>query len=248
MNAFSWDHGVDIRDMLRAVESQPSSRKNRLFSCTCARRIPELIRDDRLRNCVDVAESFADWAASKEQLKTARKEGRRLLGEIETPGRILTGLLRLPDQTIAWDNLDLTLRRGREEQSITLLARRIAVAVCDTSTPTSPHLAPVVWWSYHSLPPDGLFSQREIPSYCNLLREIFGNPFCPVTLDPAWRTEAAVGIAQAAYDSREFGNLPILADALQDAGCDHPDILAHLRGPGPHVRGCWVVDLVLGKA
>ncbi len=81
-----------------------------------------------------------------------------------------------------------------------------------------------------------------------LLRDIFGNPFRPVTFDPAWRTEAAVGIAQAAYDSRKFGNLPILADALQDAGCDHPDILAHLRGPGPHVRGCWVVDLVLGKA
>ena len=82
----------------------------------------------------------------------------------------------------------------------------------------------------------------------SLLRDIFGNPFRPVTFDPAWRTDAAVGIAQAAYDSREFGNLPVLADALQDAGCDHPDVLAHLRGPGPHVRGCWVVDLVLGKA
>jgi hypothetical protein len=81
-----------------------------------------------------------------------------------------------------------------------------------------------------------------------LMHDIFGNPFRPVSFDPAWRTEAAVGIAHAAYDSREFGNLPVLADALQDAGCEHPDILNHLRGPGPHVRGCWVVDLVLGKA
>jgi hypothetical protein len=50
------------------------------------------------------------------------------------------------------------------------------------------------------------------------------------------------------YDSREFGNMPILADALQDAGCELPEVLDHCRGPGPHVRGCWVVDLVLGKA
>jgi hypothetical protein len=49
------------------------------------------------------------------------------------------------------------------------------------------------------------------------------------------------------YDSREFSAMPILADALQDAGCDSHDILDHCRGPGPHVRGCWVVDLVLAK-
>jgi hypothetical protein len=72
-------------------------------------------------------------------------------------------------------------------------------------------------------------------------------PYSPVTFAPEWRTEAAVGIAAKMYDSRDFGNMPILADALQDAGCEHADILAHCRGDGPHVRGCWVVDLVLGK-
>jgi hypothetical protein len=70
-----------------------------------------------------------------------------------------------------------------------------------------------------------------------------------VTFAPEWRTEAAVGIASQMYDTREFGNMPILADALQDAGCEHADILAHCRDPhGVHVRGCWVVDLVLGKS
>jgi hypothetical protein len=59
---------------------------------------------------------------------------------------------------------------------------------------------------------------------------------------------AAVGVAQAMYESRDFAAMPILADALEDAGCDSPDVLAHCRGDGPHVRGCWVVDLVLGKA
>ena len=81
----------------------------------------------------------------------------------------------------------------------------------------------------------------------DLLRDIFGNPFRPVTFDPAWRTSTALALAKQMYDSRDFGAMPILADALQDAGCDHEDILTHCRGDGPHVRGCWVVDLVLGK-
>jgi hypothetical protein len=80
-----------------------------------------------------------------------------------------------------------------------------------------------------------------------LLRDIFGNPFRPVAFDPAWRTEAAAGLARGIYEERAFERLPILADALQDAGCEHADILAHCREPGTHVRGCWVVDLVLGK-
>jgi hypothetical protein len=82
---------------------------------------------------------------------------------------------------------------------------------------------------------------------CRLIRDIFGNPFRPVTFDPDWRTTTAIQLAQQMYDSRDFSAMPILADAIQDAGCDHADILDHCLGPGPHVRGCWVVDLVLWK-
>jgi hypothetical protein len=80
-----------------------------------------------------------------------------------------------------------------------------------------------------------------------LLRDVFGNPFRPVTFSQDWRTSTAIALAQQVYDSRDFSTMPILADALQDADCDNADILDHCRGPGPHVRGCWVVDLVLGK-
>jgi hypothetical protein len=83
--------------------------------------------------------------------------------------------------------------------------------------------------------------------YCACTRDIFGNPFGPFTWSPEWRSETAVALAARIYESREFGAMPILADALQDAGCDSAEILDHCRGPGPHVRGCWVVDLVLGK-
>jgi hypothetical protein len=82
---------------------------------------------------------------------------------------------------------------------------------------------------------------------CRMLRRIVGNPFRPVAFAPEWRTTVAVGIAAQIYESREFGNLPVLADALEDAGCDHPAVLAHCREPGEHARGCWVVDGVLGK-
>ena len=81
-----------------------------------------------------------------------------------------------------------------------------------------------------------------------LLRDIFGIPFRPVAFDPAWRTSTDVALAQQMYEARDFSLMPILGDALQDAGCDSADILAHCRRDGPHVRGCWVVDLVLGKS
>jgi hypothetical protein len=82
----------------------------------------------------------------------------------------------------------------------------------------------------------------------DLVRDIFGNPFRPVAIDPAWRTETVLALARGIYEERAFDRMPILADALQDAGCTNEDVLGHCRGPGPHVRGCWVVDLVLGKS
>jgi hypothetical protein len=102
--------------------------------------------------------------------------------------------------------------------------------------------------------------RQERRAECQLLREVFGNPFRPVTASPAWRSPQVVGLAQAAYDQRDAftgrgwtstlnpARLAVLADALEEAGCTDADLLGHLRGPGPHVRGCWAVDLLLGKS
>ena len=90
-------------------------------------------------------------------------------------------------------------------------------------------------------------AELEVVAQCHFFRDVFGNPFRPVTLDPAWQTTNVLALAQAIYDDRAFDRMPILADALEDAGCDNADILNHCRQPGEHVRGCWVVDLVLGK-
>jgi hypothetical protein len=83
--------------------------------------------------------------------------------------------------------------------------------------------------------------------YSDFFREILGDPFRPVSVHPSWLTTTVVALAQSIYDDRAFDRLPILADALEDAGCDNADILNHCRQPGVHVRGCWVVDLVLEK-
>ncbi|MBA4192541.1 MAG: hypothetical protein C0467_31625 [Planctomycetaceae bacterium] len=80
------------------------------------------------------------------------------------------------------------------------------------------------------------------------MRDIFGNPFRPITFCQSWQTSTAITIAQGMYVSRDLSAMPILADALQDAGCYNDDILTHLRAPNAtHVRGCWALDLVLGK-
>lgn len=90
---------------------------------------------------------------------------------------------------------------------------------------------------------DSISSRTQV----QILHDLFGNPFHPVAFDSSWCTPQAVSLAQQMYDSPNFDRLPLLADALEEAGCRDADFLAHLRGPGPHVRGCWVVDLVLGK-
>jgi len=91
-----------------------------------------------------------------------------------------------------------------------------------------------------------------------LLRDTFGNPFRPPVLDPSWltwREGLVVKMAQDAYTDRllpcgtlDNSCLAVLADALEDAGCGDEDILRHCRRPGEHFRGCWVIDLLLGKA
>jgi hypothetical protein len=84
-------------------------------------------------------------------------------------------------------------------------------------------------------------------AYLCLLREIVGNPFRSNTFERHWRTADTLGLARGIYEDRAFDRMPLLADALMDAGCADDKIISHCRTGGPHVRGCWLVDLVLGK-
>ena len=91
-------------------------------------------------------------------------------------------------------------------------------------------------------------SELNWPVLCGLLRDLFGPlPFRPVAIDPSWLTPPVVALAATIYDDRAWGDLPILGDALQEAGCSDAEVLAHCHGPAFHARGCWVVDLLLNK-
>jgi hypothetical protein len=102
-----------------------------------------------------------------------------------------------------------------------------------------------VWYCRSSLGRDQMKAEER--HQCDLLRDLFGVPFRPVAFDPAWQGGAAARVALAIYDENRFSDLPILADALEDAGCTNAEVLAHCRGGGVHVRGCWVVDRLTGK-
>jgi hypothetical protein len=88
---------------------------------------------------------------------------------------------------------------------------------------------------------------RRAELHAGLVRDIFGNPFRPVSFNPSWHTSTVIALAQGIYEDRAFDRMPILADALQDANCDNEEILDHCRQRGEHTRGCWVVDLLLEK-
>jgi hypothetical protein len=91
------------------------------------------------------------------------------------------------------------------------------------------------------------FSDNAASLVRMLLADIFANPFRPITLDSSWLTSTVVALATGIYNDRAFDRMPILADALQDAGCENEEILNHCRGEGPHVLGCWLLDLILKK-
>ena len=95
---------------------------------------------------------------------------------------------------------------------------------------------------------------HEAAEQAGLMRCLFGNPFRPVSINPAWQMPTVVSLAQAAYHHRilpagtlDAARLAVLADALEEAGCDNADVLNHLREPGEHVRGCWPIDLLLSR-
>ena len=211
-------------------------RKLWLFGCACFRRQWHLLVDQRTRRYVETAERHIDGHCSDCEIDAAWES-------FDTAWR---------DDSLASDgHLDpyRALRKltGRISPYGSLdLACRVAEGFACYATKTH-HTDTGDDWDEEKSANWKSHDRQEIKDQADLLRDIFGNPFRPVTFSPSWSTGTALSLAQGMYESRDFSAMPILADALQDAGCDSADVLDHCRGPGPHVRGCWVVDLVLGK-
>jgi hypothetical protein len=242
MTEQEWLACKDPASMVAFVDAKGSGRKKRLFAVACCRRIWSKITDPRCHRAVEVAERFADGLAYRSELEAAieavaaaRRE--KFERDLEDAWHREGGedLPAVYDPLAAAAVTCATDREGTLAADIDREYRRV------TSRPGRRFKGKVTWVpNTGHIPEDGMDTS-------DLIRELFGNPFRPVTLNPAWRTSNVTGLAQSIYDDRAFDRLPILADALEDAGCDNADILNHCRQPGEHVRGCWVVDLVLGR-
>jgi hypothetical protein len=213
-----WLACTDPRPMLESLRGREHDRKRRLFAAASARRVAHLL-PAMAGAAIGAAEAFADGRIDKAKLN-----------EVFTAA-------------------EAAARRARSDRSAHFVVR-------DVARLSAKHSCWYVAWDAAYVG-DDMPGGREGEWKCQaaLLHDIFGNPFRPAAVNPGWRTPQAVALAQAVYDQREMpagtldlARLAVLADALEDAGCTDFDILNHCRRPGVHVRGCWVVDLLLDKS
>jgi hypothetical protein len=218
-----WLNAVDPTPMLEFLRGRATLRQLRLFACACCRRIWHLLTDERSRILLETAEDYAD-------------------GGSDLP--VATALKRhdAADQAYeifaTWFALCFAPASGITDAIAAAREAADAAGYAPTTDFDDDEAAGVI----HSV-----ISRAERLAQVELLRDIIGNPFRSVSFDPAWRTPAAVALARGVYEERRSEDMPVLADALEEAGCTDEAVLAHCRRLGEHARGCWVVDLVLGK-
>jgi hypothetical protein len=246
MTEAEWRGCDDLQPMLEFLRGKASDRKLRLFACACCRCLWERLTDERTRKAIEVAERFADSRASEAELLNAQAE----TAEVHRSW-MRAWEASLPDTLQG--RLDRVRRSYRPERALILA---VSWAVDDEAMPDEDQNAVCYLISaHHGDGKAGLLSAAR--RYADLLREVIGPSVHSVTLEPSvltWNAACIPRLAQASYEDRQLpsgqldtARLAVLADALEDAGCDNADILAHCRSDGPHVRGCWVVDLLLGK-
>jgi hypothetical protein len=229
-------------------------RRLRLFRCACCRSAWDLFEDERCRQAVAVAERYADGNARRAELASARQGADEVRQAAEQHWHEVAR--RHPATSPAWRDAFLyhSVTSAAHWAAVTQFDERVGHIVA--MSVLSARVAQAV---------EGLASpqalvarQEQEANQARLVREIFGNPFRPPpALSPAvlaWNDHLIPRLAQAIYDDRlpdgtlDPGRLSILADALLDACCDDEELLQHFRSPGPHVRGCWAVDAVLGRS
>jgi hypothetical protein len=219
-----WECGNPFPMLHQLLQGAWKDRKLRLFAVACCRRIWHLIDADYAREAIDFAEHLADGHVSDQEAHS------RCLAMFD---KVYGAEPKSSHAVCACYEASVTEVMGNNAWDAACFASRSACAAASGND------GPIPSWKQPDV--------EEARKQSDLLRCIFGNPFRPASIDRAWLTQSVVALAQGIYDDRAFKDLPTLADALEEAGCTDADLLAHCRGPGPHVRGCWVVDLVLGK-
>ena len=232
MTETEWSTSTHLERLLSAPNVEVTVRRSALLAVAWFRVVAEYVPLAELNWAAGVLEKRADGVASA--------------GEITEADDVLNFAFNVPTGTA--DFITPYYRHPNAYPSACTLYYPWATISEDDQPPSTRGRL----WLYFEPSWSGFASlrmprKRLVPTLASLLRCIVGNPFRPVEFAPAWRTDTALALAAGIYAEPAFDRLPILADALEEAGCDNADVLAHCRGPGPHARGCWVVDGVLGK-
>jgi hypothetical protein len=228
MTENEWLNSAHPASMLALLSSKASDRKFRLFACACCRHIWHLLPNEEWQVAVETAERYADGEASVEELRTA--EANVSVDEVYCPSVavLYTCATDLPAYDIARyvsENAASGAEDAAFDATVTLQDEELVAGYIDAVA-------------------------TEPSAQARLVRDIFGNPFRPVAITPdwlSWEYGAVPMLASQIYAARAFDRLPALANVLQQAGCDNPDILDHCRSGGEHALGCWVVDALLSK-
>lgn len=222
MTEAEWLECTDPTLMLEFLCETASDRKLRLFAVACCRRIWTSFTDERSRRGVEIAERFADGNATIDELDEACISARRAAWDV------YWDVCRQAAWATTWRAMDSENGEDPEQDSG-------VVRVLESSSRELRRGRRM----------DEAATNFQDPAA--LLRDIFGNPFDPVDVDPSWLRPSVVRHAQAIYEQRSFDKMPELAIALEEVGCTNQEILQHCRQEKEHVRGCWFVDLLLGK-
>jgi hypothetical protein len=225
MTEAEWFADADPVALAAFAQERLSPRRARLLAVALCRSVGQLLAPD-LAAALDVVGRYADGAAGAAELERARQTCRVIA-------------------VAEYENYTRSVEHQRGGDAAALLRHELGWAVAFAATDPVP-VGTIVERVCESFHPS--FSDTATARCRSLVREVAGNPFRPANFDPAWRTDTAVPLARHVYESEEFSALPILADSLQDAGCDSDEVLSHCRDARQdHVRGCWALDLVLGK-
>lgn len=229
MTEAEWLSCTDPTPMLEFLRDKASDRKLRLFAAACCRQHWDLLIDERSRNAVEFSEQVADGISSDASWSPIYLNAWAVLNRLGSDSHVSAA--RAAGRTVE-----------REAYSASCLTKNEAVELAaelvSARAPEGTAKEDELYWR------GKVEANKRLAS---LLQDIFGNPIRPVTADPNWLTPNIIAYAKAIYDEQAFDRLRWLGKALDAVGCDNEDIWSHCRSGGPHVRGCWVVDLLLGK-
>jgi hypothetical protein len=236
MTEQEWLACTDPKMMLEFLRGKASDRKFRLIAVACWRRVWHPLTYKQSPDGVEIARYVDENPLKYVETYKQRREA------VKIAEQVADGLVSDSTRQAVWEVVDRRLEQAVAESDFAW-----AVFVRDTQRPVSKDVIREILFI-----PERYATPQLSRDMCRLLRDVFGPlPFRPISIDPAWLTwhnGLLVSMARQMYDSRGFRDMAVLADALLEAGCANPSILNHCRSRGEHVRGCWVVDLLLGKS